>query len=63
MQYVLAAKGRFQIRFLENETKINVDKWSVLHIQRLYVVQKNKNSQIVETIFDQKYRINLPYLL
>ena len=36
------------------KTGHNVDKWSVRLIQWCYVVQNNKISIILETIFDQK---------
>ena len=41
--------------------KINIDKWSVWNIQWLYVIWKNKNSQIEEKI-DQNIE-HLPSLL
>ena len=34
----------------------NVDTWSIKLIQRLYAVQKNKTSRIIETTFNQKLK-------
>ena len=54
MTVAVAEKSWFESYVLKGETEINVDKWSVWHIQWLYVFRITKNSQIAETIFNQK---------